>query len=141
VGGAGVRNRFSHRTKDPITSFRDPDWMLLFLDTKGDHRAGWAGYNFVVNRTVRDASTTELEESLGGWRWRRKADVRYRVEGNELALAIRRADLGLDEGDRPVQFDFKWADNTQKPGAVDEFTVNGDSAPNGRFNYRYRGVR
>jgi hypothetical protein len=56
-----------------------------------------------------------------------------------MALAVRRSDLGLDDPRRPVQLDFKWADNIQKQGDIDEFTVSGDGAPNGRFNYRYRG--
>jgi hypothetical protein len=132
---------FYVRTRDPITSCRDPNWMLLFIDTGGDRRTGWEGYRFVVNRTIRDSTTTLLEESAGGWNWRSKAEVQYRVKRNELALAIRRAALGLDDPRAPIQLDFKWADNIQNHGQIDEFTLNGDSAPNGRFNYRYSGVR
>jgi hypothetical protein len=132
---------FYVRTQERITPFRDPNWMLLFIDTGRGRPTTWEGYDFVVNRTVRDGSTTVLEESMGGWNWRRKAEVRYRVQGNEMALALRRADLGLDDPRRPVQFDFKWADNIQKPGDIDDFTLSGDSAPNGRFNYRYRANR
>jgi hypothetical protein len=90
-----------------------------------------------VNRVVKDGTTTTLEENRGGWNWRRKADVRYRVEGNELMLAIRRTDLGLKDGGQPLRLDFKWADNIQKEGDPLEFTLNGDSAPNERFSYRY----
>ena len=58
------------------------------------------------------------------------------VVGGEQ-LRIRRADLGLENPDVPIRIDFKWADNTGVEGDVAAFTVNGDSAPNGRFNYRY----
>jgi hypothetical protein len=129
---------FYARTRDPITPYTDPHWMLLFLDTGDDHKTGWEGFSFVVNRTVQDATTTTLEESRGGWNWRRKADVRYRVEGRELMLAIRRADLGLQDLKKPLRLNFKWADNIRKEGDVYAFTLSGDSAPNGRFRYCYR---
>ena len=50
-------------------------------------------------------------------------------------LAIPRASLGL--GADPVQFDFHWADNFQTNDIAD-FGVDGDSAPDRRFNYRYQ---
>ncbi len=127
---------FYARTQAPITPHTDPHWMLLFINTKGDPHAGWEGYNFVVNRRVVNDTTTMLETSAGGWNWRPKAQVRYRVRGNELELAIRRADLGLRPG-QPLRLQFKWADNMQRDGDVMEFTLSGDAAPNGRFNYVY----
>lgn len=128
---------FYARTKDPITPHTDRHWMMLFLNTDGDPRTGWEGYNFVVNRTVRDAETSVLEESAGGWNWRAKAEARYRVRGREMELAIRRADLGLDDLSKPLRFEFKWADNMQQEGDIMELTLNGDAAPNGRFHYLY----
>jgi hypothetical protein len=72
-------------------------------------------------------------------------EARYRVEGNQLMLAVPRPLLGL--ADRPVAFDFHWSDNVplagtcgQYPGDVAGFLVNGDSAPNRRFDYRYKGT-
>lgn len=59
------------------------------------------------------------------------------VEGNELHLAIPRVALGLPTGDAPLSFDFKWADNLQNPGDVQDFHLSGDVAPAGRFKYRY----
>jgi hypothetical protein len=52
-------------------------------------------------------------------------------------MAIRRADLGLENSEAPLRLDFKWTDNAQLDGDATAFTLNGDSAPNGRFNYRY----
>lgn len=130
----------STRARQPITSHRNPNWMLLFIDVDGDRSTGWEGYDFVVNRSVGNETTSLLEENSGGWTWRRKAEVRYRVRGNELAIAIPRSELGLEDRRQPLQVDFKWMDNLQRPGEVDEFTLNGDSAPNGRLNYRYQAV-
>jgi hypothetical protein len=36
-----------------------------------------------------------------------------------------------------VEFELKWADNWQDDNSTDEFKVNGDAAPPGRFNYLY----
>jgi hypothetical protein len=112
--------------------------MILFLDTDGKRKTGWEGYDFVVNRTAdRTEETALLEENRQGWNWKPRARVRYHVQGHEMEMAIRRADLGLQNSEAPLRLDFKWADNTQTEGDITAFTLNGDSAPNGRFNYRY----
>lgn len=136
---------FYARTAQPITPPTDPDWMLLFIDADRDGRTGWAGYDFVVNRQVTDATTSTLQahrSDRDGWDWQTIGDVRYHVAGSELELAIPRAALGLDGPEKSPAFDFKWADNLQCHGAsecdVAVFLLNGDTAPNGRFNYRYR---
>ena len=59
---------------------------------------------------------------------------RRRVAGNELELAIPRTALGLTKF--PATLDFKWADNSHQTGEWSDFTLNGDAAPNDRFNYR-----
>ncbi|MCX6376006.1 MAG: hypothetical protein NTU88_08260 [Armatimonadetes bacterium] len=136
---------FYARTKDPITPHTDPRWMMLFINADGDCKTGWEGYDFVVNRTIKDASTTLLEVSTGGpstglrtgWNWKPKSEIRYCVKGNELELAIPRKALGFGDLEKPLRFDFKWADNMQQDGDILEFTVNGDAAPNGRFSYRF----
>jgi hypothetical protein len=124
---------FYVRTKDPITPDNGTNWMWLLLNVKAAGGTHWQGYNFIVNRTVAGV----LEESTGGWNWRRAGTVRYKVKGCEMELAIRRADLGLGDASKPLHLEFKWADNVQQPGQIEEFAVNGDAAPNGRFNYVY----
>jgi hypothetical protein len=128
---------FQVRARNPLTPATDPDWMLLFIDVDGDHTTGWEGYDFVLNRTVLDGATTLLEANAGGWNWTPVAHVSYRVEGNQLMLAIPRSALGLTEPVRPVRLDFTWADNTGCQGDIATFALNGDVAPTGRFNYRY----
>jgi hypothetical protein len=97
----------------------------------------WEGYSFIVNRSVKDASTTVLERSNGGWNWRPVCDVPYRVVGNELQLSIPRSAVGLGERSRPVDIEFKWTDNMTHPGNIADFVTDGDVAPNGRFRYVY----
>ncbi len=126
---------FYAKTAGRISNYTDPNWMLLFIDVDKNHETGWQGYDYVVNRRVKDGRTTFLEHTRTGWNWQPKAEVRYVVAGAELAIAIPRQALGLKDG--PLQFEFKWADNIQNENSVEEFTLNGDAAPPGRFNFLY----
>lgn len=128
---------FYARTREPLTPSSAPNWMWLFLDTNGDPKTGWEGYDFVVNRRVDDASTARLERNAGGWNWSPAGTVAFRAEGNELHLAIPRASLGLPRGKSALSIDFKWADNLRRPGDPLDFSASGDAAPEGRFRYRY----
>lgn len=130
---------FYAQTREKITPYTDPHWMLLFIDADGDHRTGWQGYDFLVNHTVQDESTTTLKQHAGNrWEWKTVGELRYKAADDKLELRIPRELLGLGKIG-PAAFDFHWADNIQKEGDITEFAVSGDSAPNRRFNYRYRG--
>jgi len=126
---------FYAKTADRITSHADPNWMMLFIDADRNHSTGWQGYDYVVNLRVKDSHTTFLEHTRSGWNWEVTAEAQYKVRGNELMIAIPRKALGL--GVDPIEFEFKWADNIQNENSIDEFTLNGDAAPPGRFNYLY----
>jgi hypothetical protein len=122
---------FYVRTREPITPPGGTNWMLLFLDTDSDSRTGWLGYDFVVNHT----GAGSLERSAGSdFKLEPAGQVKWRVLGNELELAIPWKSLGLKSA--PAMLDFKWADNCIKAGDWTDFTLNGDAAPNDRFNYR-----
>jgi hypothetical protein len=126
---------FYIRTREPITPATEKNWMLLFIDADHDAKTGWLGYDFVVNRADVRADVTTLERAGGhDYSWRKTADVAYRVSGNELELSIPRAALGITK--LPATIDFKWADNIQQTGDATDFTLNGDTAPEDRFNYR-----
>jgi len=125
---------FFVQTAKPISPHTDPHWMLLFLDTDQDARTGWLAYDCVINLEV--ASGTET--SVSAWQngaWRAAGTAAYRVNGNGMELAVPRALTGEIEG--VPAFDFHWADNIQGFSDVSELGVNGDSAPNRRWNYRY----
>lgn len=128
---------FYARTKDPVTPHTDPHWMTLYIDTDSDPKTGWLGYDFAVNRHTLNSTTTLLEASNRAGNWRYKAETHYRAIGNEIMFSIRRRDLDLENLRKPIRLHFKWADNYQQEDDPMEFTLNGDSAPNGCFNYLF----
>ena len=121
-----------------LTSYTGSNWMVLLLNTDQNYNTGWNGYDYAVNLGGVGPTTTTLWQnttSTNGWTWTPvRSDIAYKVAGNQLMLAIPRASLGL--GVDPVQFDFHWADSFQTNDIAD-FGVDGDSAPDRRFNYRY----
>jgi hypothetical protein len=126
---------FYVRTQDRLTNPADPNWMLLFIDADQNPKTGWLGYDLVVNRKVGDASKTIIERNIGGrYAWGSAVEVPFRVADNAMELAIPRSLLGNTP--LPAAIDFKWADNIQQTGDGSDFTVNGDAAPNDRYNYR-----
>jgi hypothetical protein len=128
---------FYAQTREPITPSTGPNWMWLLIDADQNSATGWEGYDFIVNRTVEPDGTTWLEKNDGGWKWTKVAKIRYRVEGNEMQLAIPREALGLKKGETHIALNFKWADNLQKPGDILDFYLSGDVAPDARFMYHY----
>jgi len=126
---------FYVRTLNKITPRTDPHWMLLFLDADQEPRTGWNGYDYLLNLEIRSDTRTLVKRWTGaGWETCGKA--RFRVSGNALETAVPRK-LIQQTGPRPG-FDFHWADNIQRLDDLAEFGVNGDSAPNRRWNYRYQ---
>ena len=120
---------------DKLTPYSDPNWMLLLIDADNDSSTGWYGYDFIINKSVLNSESTELmryDEQTGNWRT--VNTLSYRVKGNQLELSVSRDNLGL-VGDAFV-FDFKWADNPSDLKDPISLCVNGDAAPNRRFNYR-----
>jgi hypothetical protein len=128
---------FYVRTRDPITPRTGPNWMWLFIDSDQDGATGWSGYDFIVNRTVDADGQTWLERNTGGWNWEKVARISVQVVGNQMQLAIPWAALRLTSHQHSASFDFKWADNLQHTGDVMDFYIDGNVAPEGRFNYRY----
>jgi hypothetical protein len=126
---------FYAQTLERITPRMDTHWMLLFLDTGRNSQTGWFGYDYIVNLEV----PSDRETTIKGWRhghWENIARIPYHVNGNGLELSVPRK-LVAQSGAGP-EFDFHWADNIQGFGDISEFGINGDSAPNRRWNYPYR---
>ncbi|MHC1769970.1 MAG: hypothetical protein AB9869_37755 [Verrucomicrobiia bacterium] len=130
---------FYARTRKALTTPEGSNWMWLLIDIDQKAETGWAGYDYIVNRTLEGPGKTWLERNEGGWQWRRVGLVDRKTAGNELHLAVPRTALGLEKAGARAAFDFKWADNVQEPGNVMDFYVSGDAAPEGRFNFRYIG--
>jgi len=69
-------------------------------------------------------------------RRRKRVEIACRVAGNELELAIPITAITGGNAKLPELMRFKWADNIQQTGEWSDFTINGDVAPNDRYNYR-----
>lgn len=126
---------FYCRTKENLSSSTDANWMWLLIDVAGTESPNWEGFRFIVNRLQPQAETASFEVCTGGWQWEKTGRVRWRAAGTEMHVAVPRDQLGIEAG--PVSLDFKWIDNIQKPGEILDLYTNGDTAPDGRFRYRY----
>ena len=115
--------------KDALSPQTDPQWMRLLLSTGVG--SAWEGYQFIVNRT-RPGS---LERSRGGWNWESAGTADVRVNGGLLWITIPKAALGI--AGNAFTIDFKWTDNTLETGDIMDVYRRGDTAPVGRFNFRY----
>jgi hypothetical protein len=62
--------------------------------------------------------------------------IPYACRASQLELSVPRQDLGITPNAK-INIDFKWADNIQKLFDINEFFINGDVAPDRRFNFRY----
>jgi hypothetical protein len=109
--------------------------MMLYLNTDGNYKSGWLGYDFIINRSNVTAKTTTIEKNAWGkYAWDNPTVIPYVVKGNQLELSVPRSVLGIKQ--LPAFIDFKWADNIQQTGDATDFSLNGDVAPDDRFNFR-----
>ncbi len=131
---------FYARAREPLCP-PDDRWMWLLIDTDQNRATGWQGYDLRIRRDPASGRGV-IERCVGGvWEWAREAEASLRFEGAELHLAIPRSlfAAGAKAGKQPspLSFDFKWVDSPQEPGNVLDFYLSGDTAPEGRFNYRF----
>lgn len=134
---------FYVETMEPLTPFETSNrWMRLLINSACDYTKGWHGYDYMV---AKDESTGKYSlmknAEAGKFSWTTVKEVDFRLEGCRMHLVVPRK---LIAGHHGVEkdFDFKWADNI--PGAdpdIMSFISEGDVAPNGRFNYRYKGSK
>ena len=125
---------FYTSTVDNISS-PSGTWMQLFLNTDTDYTTGWCGYDYM---TRLEGGTYCLFRNTGNgsYSWTSLGEVQHFVSGNQMYVAIPKSLINVGER---VVIDFKWADNVPANPDILDFISNGDSAPNGRFNYRYKG--
>lgn len=101
---------FYARAAEALTPSSGTNWMVLLINAGSAAPGSWLGYDHVIRPGVTPG-------------------VPFRTAGNELELALPRSSL-------PDAFDFKWTDNIALGGDASAFTLEGDAAPNDRFNYR-----
>ena len=126
---------FYAETAENLTPHTDPNWMLLMLDADNNSSTGWYGYDYIINRAVKDERTTTLMRwDMETAAWVTVADVAMRYTDNHLEITISRELLNLTSDEFVV--DFKWADNPAELADPISLCLDGDTAPNRRFNYR-----
>ncbi len=129
---------FYAETDKMLTPHTGENWMCLLIDADQNADTGWYGYDYLINKSVIDNSTTPLMVYDAGHPenpWVEKARLKYQYKGRELELAIPLKLLGLTA--TACSFDFKWADNPKDLKDPISLCLNGDCAPNRRFNYRF----
>ncbi len=89
----------------------------------------------MVNRQPTNTTATSVEICTGAWNWKSSGTATFRIQGNQMQVSVPRKLLEI-HGNR-FTLEFKWIDNTQKPDEIMDLYINGDSAPEGRFRYRY----
>ena len=128
------------KTAEPITKYdAESSWMQLYLNTDRE-ASGWYGYDFIVNyKATGDFTTTVAKYSgtNGAYGFTPCGDVSYRVEGNEMMIAVPLSLLGI-EGYLEINAEFKWADSRSVYDEMEDFYCDGDAAPLGRMNYVFQ---
>jgi len=123
--------------RDRLTPHTDKNWMCLLIDADRNHETGWYGYDYLINGRVVDGKTTlcmRYDAADPDHPWVEQSRLPYRTSGRALELAVPRRLLGFS-GDA-IRFDFHWCDNPADLKDPISLCVDGDSAPNRRFNYR-----
>jgi hypothetical protein len=128
---------FYAEASKPLTAHTGSNWMLLLLDADQNHQTGWYGYDYLVNRSIKDDRTTTLmryspESKTDPWIVVQQIDYRY--SDKFLELGVPRSVIGLEGAS--LRFDFHWCDNPAELVDPISLCTHGDSAPNRRFNYR-----
>lgn len=68
-------------------------------------------------------------------RWVKVTDLKYKYKGNQLQIEVPRNLLKLMNP--AMSFDFHWCDNPLDLKKPISLCIEGDNAPNRRFNYRF----
>ncbi len=128
----GQQVHFMVSTAENLTAHTDENWMVLLIDADQNEATGWEGYDLAINRNaVSESESTVAKWVDGAWQSTGKIPIAY--EGKHLELSVAN-DLFPREPNQ--SFDFKWVDNVSLK-TTDSLFLEGDAAPDRRFNFRY----
>ncbi len=119
-------------TTQPMTSHEGVNWMRLLIDVDQDKQSGWEGYDLVVNWKP----VTKTESTIARWKdgkWVEDGKVSMAYAGRFLEFSVPNKAFPREGGEG---FDFKWGDNVSLEN-VESLFLEGDVAPDRRFNFRY----
>ncbi len=125
---------FMVKTKKDLTPNTDSSWMYLLLDTDRSKSTGWEGYDYLVNHEVLSSHETTLKQ-WNGTEWTNPVKISYSFQGSSLELSISAKSIGFITGEPEIY--FKWADNTGSLENISDFFIQGDAAPDRRFNFYF----
>lgn len=126
---------FYVKTAEPLTSRSPDNWMQLLIGLKDSTKPAWEGLQFLVNRAPGNTTTTTLDQYTQDGKWKEVQVVSYRIGTHEMEFRIPKKALGISGNS--FTLDFKWQDNIPLDGNPMHWLDKGDTAPNGRFRYRY----
>lgn len=126
---------FYVETASPIV-YSDIDWMNLFIGVENSEQPAWEGFQFMVGKAESPAKGKAwCYVCDGGWTWKSKKQISYRLNGNKLELVIPLSLMALDDK-KAFSLRFKWMDNIPLDGGdIKQCMEYGDTAPNNRFCY------
>lgn len=127
---------FYVRTESPLSSPDSPNWMQLLIDSDQNPMTGWHGYDLLINRQRSAHNTRASVERWISGKWSFVGSAPIKFAGNELMISVPREIIGMPSN-RPTRFDFHWLDNVPVNPDPANFWYRGESAPDGRFNYRF----
>ncbi len=128
---------FLVETANDLTPVQGTNWMRLFLATSDSwkpktKKENWEHFDFYIEQTTDGAV---LKRSTSGWNWKTVCPVTRRIKGKRLEVSVPLDVLGLESN--KIDLHFKWSDNMRVDGDILDFYQFGDTAPDGRFTYRF----
>ena len=123
---------FEVATREELTPRSDGNWMVLLVDADQDKATGWEGYDLAINQKATPASGASVA-TWDGKGWVEAGSAGIGIGGRQLEIAVPKSLFGSDPAEG---FDFKWVDNVSL-SSVESLFLEGDVAPDRRFNFRY----
>ena len=117
-----------HGKLSPAT---DPNWMVLWIDSDGNRKTGWNGYDLRVHLESGQAIVERADRTDFNWRVITAGGASTTADAVTFSVPRDRI------GDGPLHLQFKWTDNLPEQPAAADFYTDGDAAPDGRFNYHF----
>lgn len=136
VATDGTNVCFYIEAASELTGYSQANTGLNLLITSGNSPK-WEGFNYLVEPAGANSAT--LKSATGsGYNWSTVCNVNIAVSGKSMEVSIPLSRLGISNTDS-FTLDFKWVDNVDlsQPEGMQQCMRDGDSAPNGRFRYRY----
>lgn len=139
VATDGANLYFYVKAAANLTGFQNGNTGLNLLISTSS-ALGWEGFNYILCPT--NAGSGVLNTCSGSGALVKQpvaSGIPLCVSGQAMEVAIPLAALGISSTDN-FTVDFKWVDNVDlsQPDGIQRCMRDGDSAPNGRFRYRYR---